>query len=131
MPTIVKYLLISLAILIATYVGYIAGTSQKEEMLHQANAFHAENYAAVLEYINRGETELARSSLELKLAVAVLFLPRADDVFTDLSQQMVNRAFLDAKCYGIKYSWKNLSPDVKEKIERAVNENVSSSTQCP
>lgn len=109
-------------------LGSFFGALRERQSFYQSTGFQVMNYVSALTAIQTKEFSSATKSLEIYAAAGVILLPHQDALMTSTSKWYVKQALSKAKCYGNKYSWKNLSAETAKLLTPAL-QNVECSNE--
>lgn len=128
--TVCIWLFASIALVCATILGFYLGSYYQRQTLYQLTGLQVERALGDLQYLRKGESQNLASSLELSIAVGLMYLPKQDEFMSNLSKSYVNRALNGANCYEQEYSWKNISKESSQIVSKNIKKKLLNEQKC-
>jgi len=111
-------------------LGFYLGSYYERQTSYQMAGLQIERALGDLNYLHKAENQNLEYSLELSIAVGLIYLPKQDSLMSHVSESFVNRALNGANCYAKLNSWKYISKDTIQIISNNIKEKLVNEQSC-
>jgi len=112
------------------FLAFNLGSYYQRQTLYQVAGLQIERALGDLNYLHKEENKNLEYSLELSIAVGLIYLPKQDSLMSDVSESFVNRALNGTNCYAKLNSWKYISKETIQIISSNIKEKLVNEQSC-
>ncbi len=125
-----KWALLLICFFGVALLGFYLGSYHQRQTLYQLAGLQVERAVGQLQYLHKEENQNLEYSLEISIAVGLMYLPKQDSLMTHLSDSYVTRALNNANCYAKLNSWKYISKETVQVISNNIQEKLVHAQNC-